>query len=245
MNPAVAEAYKHLKNILFLDIETVSSHEHFDMIDERMKPLWQRKTTHISNGTEPIEDVFFNRAAIYAEFGKIITIAVGAITLNGDEELCLRIKDITNDDEKVLLSEFVQLINEKFDPKTLCLCAHNGKEFDYPYICRRLLINGIKLPEVLDICAKKPWEVHHLDTLDMWKFGDKKSYTSLELLAALFGIRTSKDGIDGSKVNHVYYKERDLQRIAKYCKEDVSVLGQLYCKLKIFPEIKVQNISFV
>jgi 3'-5' exonuclease len=245
MNPAVADAFKHLKNILFLDIETVSSHEHFDQIDERMKPLWQRKTSHISNGAEPIDDLFFNRAAIYAEFGKIITIAVGAFSLNGEEELCLRIKDISNDDEKVLLTDFVQLLNEKFDQRTLCLCAHNGKEFDYPYICRRLLINGIRLPEVFDISAKKPWEVHHIDTMDMWKFGDKKSYTSLELLAAVFGIRTSKDGIDGSKVNHVYYREKNLQRIAKYCREDVAVLSQLYCKMKIFPEIKEQNISFV
>ena len=245
MNPSVSEAYKHLKSILFLDIETVSCCEDFEALDERLKPLWLRKAGHISNGTDSSEELFFNRAAIYAEFGKIVTIAVGVVGLNNEEELCLRIKDITSDNEKELLTEFVTLLKDKFHPKTLSLCAHNGKEFDYPYLCRRLLINEIALPDVLDICAKKPWEVSHLDTMDMWKFGDKKSYTSLELLAALFGIKSSKDGIDGSKVNHVYYREKDLTRIAKYCKEDVAVLAQLYIRMKLYPGIKESNIFFV
>lgn len=240
-----AEAFKHLKNILVLDIETVSCCENFTALPERLKPLWLKKSTYLSNGEDQPEDLFYNKAAIYAEFGKIITIAIGAFTLNNDGEICLRIKDITSHDEAELLRNFCAILNEKFDQKSLFLCAHNGKEFDYPYMCRRLLVNGIKLPEVLDICEKKPWEVHHYDTMDMWKFGDRKSYTSLELLAALFGIKSSKDGIDGSMVNHVYYKERNLERIAKYCKEDVAVTAQLYCKLKLLPSIKEGNIFYV
>lgn len=240
-----AEAYKHLKNVLFLDIETVSCCEDFEMLHERLKPLWVKKSQYLSNEENKHAETFYTKAAIYAEFGKIITIAIGVFSLSNEGELCLRIKDLTSENESELLKSFSSLLNDKFDQNNLFLCAHNGKEFDYPYLCRRMLVNGIKLPKVLDICEKKPWEVPHYDTLDMWKFGDRKSYTSLELLAALFGIKTSKDGIDGSMVNHVYYKEGNLQRIVKYCKEDVAVTAQLYCKLKLFPAIKEENIFYV
>ena len=156
--------------------------------------------------------------------------------------LGLKTKAYFGDDEAALLCEFKTMI-EKMDPVTLKLCAHNGKEFDYPYLCRRLLVNGIPLPPALNIMGKKSWEVQHLDTLDMWKFGDYKHYTSLDLLASIFNISSSKEGIDGSQVNAVYYLEKNLTKIKEYCVRDVVVLAQLFLKLKSInaPTLIVRN----
>lgn len=220
-----------LRDILFLDIETVASTNQYDALDERMKTQWARKALFFKREREQTdEEIFQERAGIYAEFGKIVCIAVGKF-IETDGGMGLRTKAYYGDDEAELLCNFKKMI-EKLDPATLKLCAHNGKEFDYPYICRRLLVNGISLPPALNLMGKKSWEVPHLDTLDMWKFGDYKHYTSLELLASLFNIPTSKDGIDGSQVNAVYYEQNDLGRIKEYCVRDVIVLAQLFLKLK-------------
>lgn len=231
-----------LHDILFLDIETVSCVPDFDSLQERLKPLWNKKSLLLKQEENTCEELFFQRAGIYAEFGKIVTIAVGAFHKNDAGDLSLRVKALFSDDEKDLLLEFKELLESKFDSQRLYLCAHNGKEFDFPYICRRMACHGIPLPQVLEIGGKKPWEVKHLDTLEMWKFGDRKNYTSLELLAAIFDIETSKDGIDGSMVNHVYYKEKNLQKIADYCKLDVLVTAKLYLKMKCLPGVKEENI---
>jgi predicted PolB exonuclease-like 3'-5' exonuclease len=158
--------------------------------------------------------------------------------------LALRIKGFYGDDEKVLLEEFNQLL-AKFDPNKLTLCAHNGKEFDFPYLCRRMLVNNIKLPAVLDTAGKKPWEVNHLDTMELWKFGDRKNFTSLELLAALFDIPTSKESIDGSMVSTVYYDDGDLQTISEYCNRDVLVTSQLLLRLNQQDIVKSENVHFI
>ncbi len=220
-----------LRDILFLDIETVASTNEYEALDERMKTQWARKALFFKREREQTdEEIFKERAGIYAEFGKIVCIAVGKF-IETDNGLALRTKAYYGDDEYALLCDFKKMI-EKLDPSSLKLCAHNGKEFDYPYLCRRFLINGISLPASLNLMGKKSWEVQHLDTLDMWKFGDYKHYTSLELLATLFNIPTSKSDIDGSQVNAVYYEQKDLAKIKEYCIRDVVVLAQLFLKLK-------------
>lgn len=176
----------------------------------------------------------YERAGIYAEFGKIICISAGFI-LNEQA----RIKSFFGDDEYDLLSRFGQLLADKFDPEHHYLCAHNGKEFDFPYLCRRMLIHGLPLPPILNIRGNKPWEIKHLDTMELWKFGDFKSYTSLELLTAIFDIPTPKDDINGSEVQRVYWEDKDLARIVHYCQKDVIAIIQLYRRylgLELIPE---------
>ena len=229
------------KEILFLDIETVAVVENHDKLDDRLKVQWARKASFFKRTEEQTDaDLFNSRAGIYAEFGKIVSIAIGMFTENESGELGLKTKYFTSHNEAELLKEF-QLL-EKLGPDTK-LCAHNGKEFDFPYLSRRMLINGIALPQILDLSGKKPWEIAHLDTLELWKFGDYKHYTSLDLLAAIFNIPTSKGVMDGSQVNEVYYKEQDLKKISTYCVGDVIAVAQLYLRLKGQPMMATQNIK--
>ena len=221
-----------LRDILFLDIETVANTKRFSELDERLKTQWSRKASFLKreeNQTD--EDLYNERAGIYAEFGKIVCIAVGKFVDNEAGEIVLKTKVYAGHSEKFVLTEFKSMV-ERLDPLTLKLCAHNGKEFDFPYLCRRMLINQIPLPPALNLSAKKSWEVQHLDTLEMWKFGDYKHYTSLDLLAAIFDIPSSKGDMDGSRVNNVYHEENDLEKIKDYCLRDVVVLAQLFMKLK-------------
>jgi 3'-5' exonuclease len=219
-------------NILFLDIETVATVDRYANLNERLKTQWARKASFFKREeTQSDEDVFNLRAGIYAEFGKVVTIAVGKFFEPEPGKLGLKTRCLFGDDEKKLLNEFKALV-EKSDQTSLKLCAHNGKEFDFPYLSRRMLVNSIPLPDVLNLAGRKPWETPHLDTMEMWKFGDYKHYTSLDLLATIFNIATSKTDMDGSKVNQVYYEEKNLTKIATYCTGDVVVLAQLYLKLK-------------
>ncbi|HET9485809.1 MAG TPA: 3'-5' exonuclease [Chryseosolibacter sp.] len=231
-----------LRDILFIDIETVASTDDYASLDERMKVQWSRKANFFRRDS-PLsdEELFHERAGIYAEFGKIICIAVGKYIENEAGDMSLKTKVYCDHNEGDLLTNFRQMI-EKFDAANLRFCAHNGKEFDYPYLCRRMLINSIPLPAVLNLSGRKAWEVPHLDTMEMWKFGDYKHYTSLDLLAALFQIPSSKNKIDGSQVNYVYHHDKDLEKIAEYCRADVIVLAQLFLKLKGYPLIPHENI---
>lgn len=212
----------NLSRVLFLDIETVPFEAQYHDLSERMQKLWNKKASHIKTESEDTPEDLYGRAGIYAEFGKIIVISVGYF--NGNE---FRLKSFYGDDERELLLEFSQLLNRHYNNADDMLCAHNGKEFDYPYIARRMIINGIELPFILQIAGKKPWEVKHLDTMDLWKFGDYKSYTSLDLLTAIFDIPTPKDDIDGSQVGKVYWEQHDLERIKNYCQKDVLAIAQL------------------
>ena len=233
-----------LRNILVIDIETVGCAENYQALDDRIKKEWDRKSKFLlNNDIMSPEELFNDRGGIYSEFGKIVVIGMATFNLNEEKELCLRVKALASDDEKSLLNDFKHLVETKFDQKRLAFCAHNGKEFDYPYLSRRMLINGIELPFALDHSGKKPWEINHIDTMNLWKFGDRKSFTSLELLAALFGIESSKSDIDGSMVSKVYYEDKDLNKIAEYCKQDVVVTAQLLLKLKSQQGIKQENIT--
>jgi 3'-5' exonuclease len=230
-----------LRDILFLDIETVACTDNFATIDERLKVQWSRKASFLKR-EEGVTDeqLFHQRAGIYAEFGKIVCIAVGKLFDTESGETGLKTKAYYGHDEKTVLTEFKSML-DKLDPG-IRFCAHNGKEFDFPYMSRRMLVNGIPLPQPLNLAGRKSWEVNHLDTMELWKFGDYKHYTSLDLLAAIFNIPTSKSGIDGSQVNSVYYKENDLERIKDYCVSDVVVLTQLYLRMKGLPLIAEGNI---
>ena len=231
-----------LRDILFLDIETAAVTDDFSSMNERMRAQWERKAGFFKSdpGLTP-EDLFHQRAGIYAEFGKIICIAVGKLFDSDSGELGLKTKVYQGHDEKALLTEFRSML-EKMDSSTLRFCAHNGKEFDYPYLCRRMLINSISLPAALNLSGKKSWEVQHLDTLELWKFGDYKHFTSLDLLAAVFEIPSSKKDMDGSQVNEVYHKEGNLDKISQYWRADVVVLAQLFLKLKGYPLIADSHI---
>lgn len=234
------------RNILFLDIETVACTPSYEALDERLKVQWARKANFFRQRDDSLTDegLFHDRAGIYAEFGKVIVIGIGKFSLNDAGERILRTRSFAHHDEAVLLREFSAVL-EKMDQSQVRFCAHNGKEFDYPYLSRRMLVQGIALPESLNLAGKKPWEIPHLDTLEMWKFGDYKHYTSLELLATLFNIPTSKNGLDGSKVNETYYREKDLKKIAEYCVGDVVVVSQLFLRLNGQPLIEKQNILSV
>lgn len=215
------------RNILFLDIETVSQHASFDDLSDRFKQHWTKKAKTLRLDLSD-EESYVQRAAIYSEFGKIISIGLGG----WDNKLeKIKIGCIYSDDEKELLEKFKDILSSHPAGDRLILCAHNGKEFDFPYLCRRMLINQISLPAVLDISGKKPWEINHLDTLEMWKFGDYKNYTSLDLLATVFDIPGSKNMMDGSMVNDEYYLKKNLKGIAEYCRDDVEVLIQIFVRM--------------
>lgn len=217
-----------IENVLFLDIETVPAFADYSQLSERMQKLWTKKSERLSansnSATEMVSpEQLYGRAGIYSEFGKIICISVGAF-LKGE----FRIKSFAGHDEKELLTEFAELLNKRYNRPEHLLCAHNGKEFDFPYMARRMLVVGIPIPAILDLSGKKPWEVGHLDTMELWKFGDYKNYTSLDLLAGIFNIPTPKDDIDGSQVADVYYREKDLPRIVHYCTKDVLTVAQIF-----------------
>jgi uncharacterized protein YprB with RNaseH-like and TPR domain len=216
-----------LHRILFLDIETVPILPYYKDLSEDWRNLWDKKAKYLIKEDQNPSDVY-ERAGIYAEFGKIVCISVGVI----DKNKKLRINSYYGDNENKLLKEFAELLNKHFNTNEDFLAAHNGKEFDYPYIARRMLVNKISLPKLLDIAGKKPWEIKHIDTLELWKFGDYKHYTSLELLAKLFDIPTPKDDINGADVARVYYEEKNLNRIVKYCEKDVITLIKLYLSQK-------------
>jgi len=228
-----------LHNLLVIDIETVPQYSAHDQVPEHLQKLWERKTQNMRKEDSP-ED-FYKSAGIWAEFGKIVCISAGIFT--GGEATGLRIKSFVGHDEKELLTKFSALLFSQ--PPNLVLCAHNGKEFDFPYICRRLLINGLPFPPQLQLAGKKPWEIIHLDTMELWKFGDYKNYTSLNLLTAIFDIPTPKDDIDGSMVGHVYWNENQLDRISTYCQKDVVATAQLLRRYRGEELIKEEFITII
>jgi 3'-5' exonuclease len=232
-----------VEDILFLDIETVPQMPSLNLLEPPIQALWDKKSRFFRSLEETAETVY-DRAGIYSEFGKIICISVGYI--KDKNPLSFRLKSFFGDDEKVLLEEFSgMLIKFSKSRKEALLCAHNGKEFDFPYIARRMIINKLVIPEILDNAGKKPWEVKLLDTMDLWKFGDYKNYTSLDLLTSVLGIPSPKNDIDGSMVARVYYEENDLKRIVRYCEKDVLAIAQVLLRFKNLPVIQDDMIESV
>ena len=219
----------NLENILFLDIETVPEEQNFSDLDKTKQELWALKSKYQRRDEFTAEE-FYPSAGIWAEFGKIICISVGYFTFQND----LRIFRTTSfyGEEIKLLKDFKSLLISHFSQTKHLLCAHNGKEFDFPYIARRMIINRIELPYKLNLFGKKPWEVPHLDTLDLWKFGDYKNYTSLKLLTNILGIPSPKDDIDGSEVYRVFYEENEIDRIINYCEKDTIAVAQIFLRLR-------------
>lgn len=232
-----------LYNILFLDIETVPQHDGHENMPEEWKTLWDLKASYlIRNKETETSQSIYSRAGIYAEFGKIICISCGVIQGSGTEKK-LVIKSFCGHDEKLVLHQFSEMLTRWCNDGNKFLCAHNGKEFDFPYLCRRLVVNHLPIPEILKLHGRKPWDVPHLDTLELWKFGDYKSYTSLNLLAHTLDIPTSKDDIDGSKVHEVYWKEKNMGRISTYCQKDVLTVAQIYLRMHEESLIKPENVE--
>ena len=218
-----------LEHILFLDIETVPQHAQFSDLEPSSKRLWEQKTQY-QRKEQYNPEQFYDRAGIWAEFGKIICISVGYFQKKGDFRN-FRIRSFHGKEESLLL-EFKALLETHFNRPQHLLCAHNGKEFDFPYIARRMIILGIDLPFKLNLFGKKPWEVPHLDTMELWKFGDYKTFTSLKLMAHILGIPSPKDDIDGSEVRNVFYVENNIDRIITYCEKDTVTVAQIFLKLR-------------
>ena len=231
----------NLSHVLFLDIETVSGYPDYESMPEDWQYLWEDKTKFQRKDEYSPSEFYPMRAGILAEFDKIVCVSVGFIHHEGNQ-MEFRVKSFYGNDEKILLQEFAQLLARHYHGPQFRLCAHNGKEFDFPYIARRMLILGLEIPEILNLAGKKPWEVQHLDTMELWKFGDFKNYTSLKLLAASFGIPTPKDDIDGSMVGAVYYQENDLERIKVYCEKDTLTVAQLLLRFQGLPLITENNV---
>lgn len=228
-----------LQNLMVIDIETVPQYSTWEQLPEHMQHLWATKTQYQRKEETP--EAFYEKAGIWAEFGKIICISAGVFTKG--HPTGFRVKSFAGHDERELLVRFAQVLKDQ--PQNLVLCAHNGKEFDFPYICRRMLIHGIKIPAQLNLSGKKPWEIYHIDTMEIWKFGDYKSYTSLSLLTAIFDIPTPKDDIDGSQVGHVYWNLNELERICTYCQKDVIATAQLLRRFRGQDLIPDESITIV
>ena len=242
-----------LSQILFLDIECVSQRADFSQVDETMQQLWRHKAKSVLRKydtpltDEEVAEAYLNGAAVYAEFGKIICVSVGVFRRNKDDKtLHFHLKSYYSDDEHELLENFAELVKNHYnDSKKRFFCGHNIKEFDMPYLCRRMIVNKIMLPETLQVAGKKPWDLaHYLDTMELWKFGDRKAYTSLKLLAATLGFPSPKDDIDGSEVGRVYWNEGDLGRIARYCEKDVAATAQLYLRYHLEPLLEPEQIVY-
>lgn len=237
---------KFFKNLVFLDIETVSGSASYQELPENLQEQWQKKAVYLKKDDEiPDDELYFDKAAIYSEFGKIICISVGILYYDNEKQLHVRIKSISSDCEGDILKEFVDLLHHKMDEATITLVGHNAKEFDFPYIGRRMVVNQIPLPPYLNLSGKKPWEINHIDTMEMWKFGDRKSFTSLALLTAIFDIPSPKEDINGADVNRVYYLEDGLERIAKYCNRDVLATVQVYLRIKGLEMIQDNFVHYV
>ena len=227
-----------MNNILFLDIETVPLYSSYSEVPPQTQELWEEKTRSIRG--ETLAEDYYPRAGIWAEFGKIVCISVGYLRF-ADGRRQFRLRSFTGEEREILVA-FSELLEQHFSGPHHLLAAHNGKEFDFPFIARRLLVQGLPIPQKLQFFGKKPWEIPHLDTLELWKFGDYKHYTSLKLLAYTLDIPSPKEDIDGSEVMHVYYELQDIERIRKYCERDTLTVAQILLKMKGEPLLTEKEI---
>ena len=232
------------EQLLFLDIETVSQHRDYDELDERGRELWEKKSRSLQEeGTDPEE--LYQKAGLFAEFGKVVCISVGFFHQEGGERH-LRITSYAEKDESELLQAFAQMLDRWSQQGERLLCAHNGKNFDFPFLARRMVISGISLPAPLRVAEMKPWEMPFLDTMDLWRFGGRGASVSLDLLAYSLGIPSPKDDIDGSEVGMIYWEEGDHGRIKSYCEKDVETLAQVLLRFynsALLPEERIKVVD--
>lgn len=222
-----------LRQVLFLDIETVPAVPRYEDLNETWKTLWAAKHRTFTNTQETEKETYENRAGIYAEFGKVICVSLGYFHHDKEKKKdVLRVKSFFGDDEKKALTQLADVLKNYFSDSDWQLCGHNIREFDIPYMCRRMLANGIPLPPIVDVSGRKPWEMNIIDTLQQWRFGDFKNYTSLQLIAATLGIPSPKQDIEGKDVSRVYWLENDINRIVEYCQRDVITVARIVLKLK-------------
>ena len=234
-----------IDSMLLIDIETVSQYNDFNAMPSLWKQLWNAKIERLLSEDETAESFYPKRAAIMAEFGKIICISAGYFT-NDNGRSILRVKSFYGHNETALLQAVILSFNQwQNNKKVSAFCGHNIREFDIPYLCRRMLANGIPIPSYLDFQSMKPWDTNIIDTLQLWKFGDFKNYTSLNLLAACMNVPSPKDDIDGSQVGQVYWQENDLERIAVYCQKDVVTVAQLILRFKQMPLLQESDVQIV
>lgn len=230
------------ENLLLIDIETVPLYNNYQQLNEKLQRLWDKKSLTLDKDNLNTAATFSEKAGIYAEFGKIVCIGLGYF-VKSNERFSLKVKTLAGHDEKKLLEDFRQVCNKFFKHPEKQFCGHNIREFDIPYICRRSFINQIQLPEILmDLQNKKPWENPMLDTLQFWKFGEYKNFTSVDLLSTILEIESPKDDIDGSEVAGVYWKENDLDRIVRYCNKDVVTVAQILMRLNALPLLNEEEI---
>ena len=224
----------NIYNLIYIDIETVPQKSSFQQLSETMQSLWAIKHSTLKIENETAEEGYLKRAGVYSEFAKVICISIGFFRFDKDRlRNQFRVKTISGDDEKELLENFLTTIAKSFsEPERFHFCGHNIREFDLPFICRRLLVQGLGLPEILDLSGKRPWEVQDIDTFQLWKFGDFKNYTSLRLLSEILGIPSPKEDIEGKDVCRVYWEEHGLPRIVEYCQRDVVTVARLLLRFK-------------
>ena len=219
----------NLNNILFLDIETVPENAYFTELDTEMQVLYEQKTQY-QRKEEFTAEEYYDRAVIWAEFGKMVCIWVGFFN-NKNDVRNFRVTSFFGEEKKIL-TDFNNLLNNHYNQPQHLLCGHNAKEFDIPFLARRMIINQITIPNKLNLFGKKPWEIPHLDTLELWKFGDYKHYTSLKLMCKILNIPSPKEDIDGSQVGHVYYVDKNIDRIITYCEKDTIAVAQIFLRLR-------------
>jgi len=238
-----------LSSILFMDLECVPQHGSFYDLDEKMQELWEKKAKrlidHIDDpAMSSASDVYEHRSWIYAEYGKVIVISVWYFVRNDDGTHVFRVKSFNNEDEKVLLQNFFEMLNSHYYKPHHKFCGHNVKDFDVPYICRRALVHWLQLPNILDTAWKKPWEINHVDTMDIWRCGDRRTFISLDLLCRVMGVETPKNDISGEQVASVYWKDNDLKRITEYCERDIVATAELLLKFEKSP-VKIDSVENV
>ncbi|GAA4449114.1 3'-5' exonuclease [Nibrella saemangeumensis] len=241
---ASASVKKKFKNLLFIDVKTVAAEASFDQVHPRLQQQWEQKIRYYRDdeGMSPAE-WYDRRASYYAEFGRIVCVGIGGLYWNDEEQLHLKVKILDHDNELSLLREFIHIIN-RYSPNDLVLCAHNGKEFDYPFLCRRMMVHGFKLPQTLQLSGRKPWEVPHQDTLENWRFGERSHFVPLDLLAAILDVPAKPLDLTEEQVNLVYYGENDMNRIRQYTQDSIVMLTQVYLRMTGAPLLEENHIIY-
>ena len=234
-----------IENLFLIDIETVSGVPNFHLLNDEWKELWTEKILKSLPSDTTAEDYYPKRAAILAEFAKVVCISTGYFKKENNQWQ-LRIKSFYSENEKQVLESFTKMLEQLHSKNSRWIfTGHNIKEFDIPFLSRRMLVNNITIPPYIDFQNMKPWDTPVLDTLHLWRFGDYKHYTSLKLLAATLGVPSPKDDIDGSKVGEVFWIEKNLERIAIYCQKDVATVANVILSFKNLPLLTEEQIIFV